>query len=81
MTPSTSIGGADAPAVTPMVEARRSQSSRISDESSIITARHPARSATSTNRAVFEELPEPTTRIRSQRPAMARTASWRFWVA
>ena len=45
------------------------------------SARQPSRVATSTSRAVFEEFAEPTTSMRSQRWAIWRTASWRFWVA
>ena len=40
-----------------------------------------SRRATSTSRLEFDELGEPTTSTRSHSAAMARTASWRFWVA
>ena len=82
MTPWTSDSGAEAPGGEPDGAWRRAATGagdRTRPRSS--SARHPCRRATSTSRAVFDELAEPTTSIRSQSPASARTASWRFWVA
>ena len=72
---STTAGGAEAPAVSPIVPAPASQPSSMSYGPSIRYAGVPSRSATSTRRREFDEFADPATRTRSHSLAIARTAS------
>ena len=78
----TSSSGAEAPAVMPSVAMPSNCSHGISDACCTRSAfGQPARSATSTSRSELELLGAPTTITRSQRAAIAFTASWRLVVA
>ena len=77
----TTAGGADAPAVSPIVDTPASQPSWMSSGPSIRWAGVPARSAVSTSRREFEEFADPATSTRSASAATARTACWRLVVA
>jgi len=81
MMSSTTAGGADAPAVKPIVDMPASQSSWISDGPSMRCAGVPARSAVSTSRTELEELTDPATSTRSDSAATARIARCRLVVA
>src|SRR5690348_3614326 len=80
--PSTRPSGTDAPLVSPTVLTPSSHSGRSADASSTrYAAPAPPSRATSTRRTELDELVEPTTRTRSDWPAMALTADCRFCVA
>ncbi len=81
MMSSTTAGGAEAPAVRPIVDTPASQPSWMSDGPSMRCAGVPARSAVSTSRTELEELADPATRTRSASAATARTARCRLVVA
>jgi len=80
-TSSTSISGADAPAVTPTFCFPQSQPGSISTALVISRDSTPARSPSSASRLLFELLLAPTTNSRSTSSHSFFTASWRFWVA
>src|SRR3954469_7833949 len=77
----TSTSGADAPAVTPIVAGRPSQSQSISPARSIRRAGTPMRSATSARRSELLLLGAPMTSNRSHSGTIALTAACRFDVA
>ena len=77
----TRLSGADAPAVTPTTSAPSSHSSRTASAESTRWAGAPSTRAVRTSALVLDELSEPTTRIRSHRPLISRTAAWRLVVA
>ena len=75
MISSTTAGGAEAPAVRPIVDTPVSQLSWISSALSIRCAGVPFRSQASTSRTELEEFAEPATSTRSASAATARTAA------
>ncbi len=77
----TIAGGADAPAVTPIVDTPASQLSSMSDGPSIRWAGVPARCAVSTSRTELEEFADPATSTRPDSAATARAACCRLVVA
>src|ERR1700750_1050511 len=81
MISSTTAGGAEAPAVRPIVDTPVSQPSWMSAALSIRCAGVPARSQVSTSRTELEEFAEPATSTRSESAATARTAACRLVVA
>ena len=81
MISSTTAGGAEAPAVRPIVDTPVSQLSWISSAPSIRCAGVPLRSQASTSRTELEEFAEPATSTRSESAATARTAACRLVVA
>ena len=81
MISSTTAGGAEAPAVKPIVDTPESQPSWMSSALSIRCAGVPARSQVSTSRTELEEFAEPATSTRPDSAATARTEACRLVVA